>query len=121
MKNRKGENLTIWNLPAHWLEDYHHRIKAGIPSDLAVAADQLSQVTGASEMKTAVVVDTPKAAKALNQILGEGHRAFAVRQPRTGWRCARIIVLATMTQEGFSEWFSDFRNCLAPDGDIKYL
>lgn len=51
MKNIKGEDLTIWNLPAHWLEDYHVRIQAGMISDLNVAADQLSQVTGASEMR----------------------------------------------------------------------
>ena len=120
MKNSKGETLNVLNLPAHWLEDYHARIQAGMTSDLNVAADQLSQVTGASTTITAIVVDTYAAARALRRVLQPGHKVFAVGQGRVGWRCERIIVLATMDQDGFSEWFNTFTHCLDPKGKIIY-
>ena len=89
-------------------------------SDLNVAADQLSQVTEANTMITAIVVDTPQVARALREVLQPGHKVFTVGQGRTGWRCGRIVVLATMDQDGFSEWFNTFTHCLEPDGDIIY-
>jgi hypothetical protein len=124
MKNIKGEDLNVLDLPAHWLEDYHARIQAGIPSDLNIAADQLTQILGASTMTTApvtaIVVDTFQAARTLREVLQPGHKVFPVGQGRTGWRCERIIVLATMDQDRFSEWFDTFSCCLEPGGDIIY-
>lgn len=71
-------------------------------------------------MTTAIVVDTVRVAKELNKILPDDHRAFAVFRGRTGWRCDRILVLATMAQDGFSEWFDTFTHCLKPGGAIIY-
>jgi hypothetical protein len=71
-------------------------------------------------MKTAIVVDTPQVAKALNWLLQPGHIAFAVGESKAGHRFARIIVLATLDSDFFSEWFEHFKCCLAPDGDILY-
>jgi hypothetical protein len=74
-------------------------------------------------MATAWIVDTPQVAKLLQKSLVEGDRAFAVGQARTGWRCARIVVMATMTQEApvnFADWFDTFRCCLEPGGEIVY-
>ena len=120
MKISKGETLNVLNLPAHWLEDYHARIQAGMTSDLNVAADQLSQVTGASKMNVALIVDTPKIARELNKILLEGNRAFAGGQAGVGHRFDRILVMATMTDDRFSEWFDHFKCCLTPKGKIIY-
>lgn len=71
-------------------------------------------------MTTAIVVDTPAVARALNEILQGEDKAFAVLQSRTGWRCDQIIVCASMTHEHFAEWFDQFRCCLAPGGRIIY-
>jgi len=69
---------------------------------------------------TAIVVDTYEVARALNKILPEGCKAYAVGQPRIGQRFDQIIVSATMIQDHFSEWFDTFRCCLAPGGEIIY-
>jgi hypothetical protein len=69
---------------------------------------------------TAIVVDTPKMAKALNKILPSEHKAFAVKSMKAGYRFDQILVIATMASDEFSEWFDHFVCCLAPDGEIIY-
>jgi len=69
---------------------------------------------------TAIVVDTPEVAKALNEILPKWSRAYAVGQYKAGAGYERIIVTATMARDDFSEWFNYFTLSLRPDGEIIY-
>jgi hypothetical protein len=71
-------------------------------------------------MNTAIVVDTPHIAKELNKLLPEGSRAYIPGQTRLGARYEQILVMATMADDRFSEWFDHFTCCLTPGGRIYY-
>jgi translation elongation factor EF-1beta len=71
-------------------------------------------------MKVGLVVDTPRMATELNKILPKGSKAFAIGQAKVGWGFDKILVMATMTDERFSEWFDYFALSLAPGGEIVY-